>query len=130
MAIIHYDVTFATSPQLEQIKDKLDSRMGLKTRLTKDALEGGHAWPYIGMVRESGTFECAECDDSDMEMTVGTEGVRVSCVPSSTHPYFRESALAARIDLGGSFDAKLDAFVAKKWNELSQAEKHSLWRSR
>jgi hypothetical protein len=129
VAIIHYDVTFGNAPRLEQIKDKLDSRMGLKTHLTKDSIDGGHEWPHIGMVRESGTFECDECEDSDLEMTVGSQGVRVSCVPSSTHPYFRESALAALIDLGGAFDAKLHPFVTKKWNELSPAERQVGWRN-
>jgi hypothetical protein len=79
-------------------------------------------------VRESGTFECDECEDSDLEMTVGSSGVRISCVPGSTHPYFRESALAALIDLGGSFEAKLHPFIAKKWGELSPAEKQVAWR--
>jgi hypothetical protein len=130
MAIIHYDVAFTSAPKLEQIKDKLDARMGLKTRMTVESIEVGHAWPYLGMVRESGTIECDECDDSDLEVTVGSTGVRVSCVPSSTHPYFRESAIAALIDLGGTFDARLDAFVSKKWNELSPTEKQSTWRAR
>jgi hypothetical protein len=130
VAIIHYDVTFGNaSPRLEQIKDKLDSRMGLKTHLTKDSIDVVHEWPHIGIVRESGTFECDECEDSDLEMTVGSQGVRVSCVPSSTHPYFRESALAALIDLGGEFDAKLHPFVTKKWNELSPAERQVGWRN-
>ena len=130
MAIIHYDVTFGSAPRLEQIKDKLDTRMGIKTRMTKESIEVGHAWPYLGMVRESGTIECDECDESDLEVTVGSTGVRISCVPSSTHPYFRESAIAALIDLGGTFDARLDGFVAKKWNELSADEKKTTWRAR
>jgi hypothetical protein len=130
MAIIHYDVTFSAAPTLEQIKDTLDGRMGIKTRMTKDNIDAAHAWPYIGMVRESGTFECDECDDSDVEITVGSSGVRISCVPSSTHPYFRESAIASLIDLGGSFDAKLDSFVSKKWSDLSADEKKITWRSR
>lgn len=50
-------------------------------------------WPHIGQVLESGTVD--ECDDSGLEVTVGSSGVRISCVPSSTHPCFRESALAA-----------------------------------
>jgi hypothetical protein len=130
MAIIHYDVLFEKgSPNLQQIKEKLDQRMGLKTRLQKDAVEPGHAWPHIGMVRESGTLECDACEDSDMEVTVGSAGVRVSCVPSSTHPYFRESALAALIDLGGSFEAKLHPFIGKKWSELSPADRQVSWRS-
>src|SRR2546428_605069 len=60
MAIIHYDVTFVKCPSLNQIKDKLDSRMGLRTHLVKDSIEGCHAWPHIGQVRESGTFESGE----------------------------------------------------------------------
>ncbi|HEY4882216.1 MAG TPA: hypothetical protein VII08_01145 [Myxococcales bacterium] len=130
MAIIHYDVTFdSESPSLNQIKDKLDTRMGLRTHLVKDSIEPGHLWPHIGQVRESGTFECDECDDSDLEVTVGSSGVRISCVPSSTHPYFRESALAALIDLGGTFDAKLHAYIAKRWTELSPSEKQVGWRT-
>ncbi len=130
MAIIHYDVTFEKgSPNLLAIKEKLDQRMGLRTHLIKDSIEGGHRWPHIGEVRESGTFECDDCEDSDMEMTVGSTGVRISCVPSSTHPYFRESALAALIDLGGDFDAKLHPIIGKKWSELSPAERQVGWRS-
>ena len=64
-----------------------------------------------------------------MEVTVGSAGVRISCVPSSTHPYFRESALAALIDLGGSFEAKLHPFIGKKWSELSPADRQVSWRS-
>jgi hypothetical protein len=129
MAIIHYDIVFEKgSPTLQQIKDKLDQRMGLKTRLQKDSVESGHEWRHIGMIRESGTFECDECEDSDMEMTVGSTGVRISCVPSSTHPYFRESALAALIDLGGTFDAHLHPFIGKKWAELSPADRQVGWR--
>ena len=129
MAIIHYDVVFETpTPSLQQIKEKLDSRMGLRTHLSIDSVEPGHEWPHIGQVRQSGTFECDECEDSDMEMTVGSTGVRISCVPSSTHPYFRESALAALIDLGGNFDAHLHPFITKKWAELSPADRQVAWR--
>ena len=129
MAIIHYDVVFEKStPSLQQIKEKLDQRMGLRTHLSIDAVEAGHEWPHIGMVKQSGTFECDECEDSDMEMTVGSTGVRISCVPSSTHPYFRESALAALIDLGGNFDAHLHPFITKKWAELSPADRQVQWR--
>jgi hypothetical protein len=131
MAIIHYDVVFEKgSPGLLAIKEKLDQRMGLRTHLVKDSIERVHRWPHIGEVRESGTFECDECEDSDLEITVGSDGVRISCVPSSTHPYFRESALAALIDLGGSFEANLHPFIQKKWNELSPAEKQVDWRGR
>ena len=54
MAIIHYDVIFKKhgAPTLEQFKNKIDQRMGLVTRLMKDAVEVAHAWPYLGMVRE------------------------------------------------------------------------------
>jgi hypothetical protein len=129
MAIIHYDIVFPKQPPtLEQIKSRLDERMGLRTHLVKDSIEPGHHWPHIGSVRESGTFECDECQDSDLEVTVGTEGVRITCVPSSTHPYFRESALATLIDLGGKFDANLHSYVAKKWNELSHSEKELSFR--
>src|SRR5207249_9238714 len=99
------------------------------TTLFRSSIEPGHLWPHIGQVRESGTFECDECDDSDLEVTVGSSGVRISCVPSSTHPYFRESALAALIDLGGTFDAKLHAYIAKRWTELSPSEKQVGWRT-
>lgn len=131
MAIIHYDVVFPKgSPSLQQFKEKLDARMGLRTHLQKDAVEPGHAWPHIGMVRESGTLECAEIEDSDMEVTVGSGGVRITCVPQSTHPYFRESALAALIDLGGDFDAKLQhPYVGRKWSELSLADRQVGWRT-
>ena len=130
MAIIHYDVVFPKgSPTLAQIKDKLDQRMGLRTHLVKDSIDVVHEWPHIGKVRESGTFECDECEDSDLEITVGSSGVRISCVPSSTHPYFRESALASLIDLGGAFEATLHAYVAKKWTELSPSEKQVAWRA-
>jgi len=51
-------------------------------------------------------------------------------VPSSTHPYFRESALAALIDLSGNFVAKLHPFIgSKRWSELSPAEKQVGWRT-
>jgi hypothetical protein len=103
--------------------------MGLRTHLVKDSIEVPHHWPHIGQVRESGTFECDECDDSDLEVTVGSSGVRISCVPSSTHPYFRESALAALIDLGGNFDAKLHPIIGRRWSELSPAEKQLGWRT-
>ena len=53
----------------------------------------------------------------------------MTCVPSSTHPYFREIALAALVDLGGSFDAKLHPYVSRKWTELSPAEKQVGWRT-
>ena len=130
MAIIHYDVLFEKgSPTLQQIKEKLDQRMGIKTRLSMDAVEPGHEWPHIGAIRQSGTFECDECEDSDLEMTVGSTGVRITCVPSTTHPYFRESALAALIDLGGAFDAKLHPFVGRKWSELSPADRQVGWRT-
>ena len=129
MAIIHYDVVFEKgSPTLPVIKERLDERMRLRTHLVKDSIEKGHRWPHIGDVKESGTFECDECEDSDLEMTVGSDGVRISCVPNSTHPYFRESALAALIDLGGTFDAKLHPFVSRKWSELSPADKQVAWR--
>ena len=62
------------------------------------------------------------------EQAVRSVGDRVSCVPNSTHPYFRESALAALIDLGGSFDAKLHPFIQRKWSELSPADKQVAWR--
>ena len=52
----------------------------------------------------------------------------VTCVPSSTHPYFRESTLAALVDLGGSFEAKLHPFIGKKWSELSPADRQVGWR--
>jgi hypothetical protein len=47
----------------------------------------------------------------------------------STHPYFRESALAALIDLGGNFEAKLHPYIAKRWSDLSPAEKQVGWRT-
>ena len=124
MAIIHYDILFKKhAPTLEQLKEKLDARMGLNTHLAKDALEGGHAWPHLGMVKESGTLECEECDDSDMEVTVGSHGVRLTCVPDSLHPYFLQCAIAALVDLGGAWGAKLPSMVSFKWSDLSAAQK-------
>ncbi len=128
MAIVHYDVVFDEKmriPTIEQIKARLEERIGLKTVVAKDRLDKdvSHSWPHIGKVRESGTLECDECDDSDLEMTVGTTGVRISFVATSINPYFRDSTLAALIDLGGKWDAKLPPMVGKKWGELSRAER-------
>ena len=128
MAIVHYDVVFDEkrgTPNLDKIKARLEERIGLRTQLSIDQLDKdvNHAWPHIGKVRQSGTIECDECDDSDLEMTVGSKGVRISCVATSINPYFRDSALAALVDLGGKWDAALPPMVGKKWGELSRAEK-------
>ena len=49
MAIIHYDVTYEKgSPNLQQIKEKLDQRMGLRTHLVKDSIEAGGRGVSIG----------------------------------------------------------------------------------
>ena len=125
MAIIHYDVVFKGGvPALEKIKQGLEQRTGLKTMLAVDKLDEVHRWPHIGAVRESGTLECDEADDSDLELTVGSEGVRLSCVPGSIHPYFRDSVIATLVALGGKWDSKLSPLVAKKWAELSAADRH------
>ncbi len=126
MAIVHYDIVFKDrTPSVEKIKARLEERMGIKTQFGKDQLDKdlSHTWPHIGKVHESGTLECDECGDSDLEMTVGSTGVRISFVASSVNPYFRDSTLAALIDLGGHWDARLPPMVGKKWGELSRAEK-------
>ena len=126
MAIVHYDVVFKDrTPNVEKIKLRLEERMGIKTHFSKDQLDKdlSHSWPHIGKVAESGTLECNEADDSDLELTVGSTGVRISFVGDSVNPYFRDSTLAALIDLGGKWDARLPPVVGKKWGELSRAEK-------
>jgi hypothetical protein len=126
MAIVHYDVVFKDrAPNVEKIKERLEERTGLKTQFAMDALDKdlSHSWPHIGKVKESGTLECDEADDSDLELTVGSTGVRISFVATSINPYFRDSTLAALIDLGGKWDARLPPMVGKKWSELSRAEK-------
>lgn len=124
MAIVHYDVVFPNeTPNLEKVKQRLDQRTGLKTLLSVDRLEEVHSWPHIGEVRQSGTFECDEAADSDLEMTIGTKGVRISCVPDSIHPWFRDSAIATLVDLGGKWEARLSPLIAKKWSELSAGDR-------
>lgn len=128
MAIVHYDVVFKDrTPSIEKIKARLEQRIGIKTQVSKDLLDKdmNHSWPHIGKVRESGTLECDECDESDLELTVGSTGVRISFVGSSINPYFRDSTLAALIDLGGKWDSRLPPVVGKKWGELSRAEKQT-----
>ena len=44
-------------------------------------------------------------------------------------PAVHGGILAALIDLGGNFDAKLHPFIAKRWSELSPAEKQVGWRT-
>ena len=128
MAIIHYDIVFDPKqriPNIEQIKARLEERTGLRTQFALDQLDKDvkHSWPHIGTVRQSGTLECDEADDSDLEMTVGSSGVRISFVGTSINPYFRDSTLAALVDLGGKWGAKLPGMVGKKWAELSRSEK-------
>ena len=105
MAIIHYDVTFEKDPpNLEIIKKRIEERTGLRVDLSRDSIEVRHDWPHIGAVRASGTLECDEVDGADLEVTVGSQGVRVTWVAPSTHPYFRDSAIGALVaTIGGCF---------------------------
>jgi len=126
VAIIHYDVTFSgRTPALIDLKHQVERRTGLEVHLWKDALDkdSPHEWPHIGQVRESGTLECDECDGVDLEITVGTSGVRVTFVDPSVQTYFRDSVVASLIDLGGEWKARLSPLVQKKWGELSGDER-------
>ena len=124
MAIIHYDVTFEKDPpNLEIIKKRIEERTGLRVGLTRDSLEVRHDWPHIGTVRASGTLECDEVDGADLEMTVGSTGVRITWVAPGAHPYFRDSALGALVDLGGNWQAPLPPMAQHKWKDLTEAER-------
>ena len=129
MAIIHYDVTFAQGvPALVDLKRQLEKRTGLEVHLWKDALDKDldHEWPHIGQIRESGSVECSECDDCDLEITVGTSGVRVTFVDPSVQTYFRDSVVASLIDLGGEWKARLSPLVTRKWGDLSPQERQAV----
>ncbi len=126
MAIIHWDVTFAKQPpSLLDIKHQLERRTGLEVHLWKDSLDKDldHEWPHIGHIRESGSIECDEADGADLEITVGTSGVRVTFVDPSVQPYFRDSIVASLVDLGGEWKAKLTPLVSKRWEELSPQDR-------
>jgi hypothetical protein len=121
VAIIHYDVTFQQFvPTLLDLKRQVEQRTGLSVHLWKDSLDKDldHEWPHIGHVRESGTLECDECDEADLEVTVGTQGVRITFVDPSVQLYFRDQVVQSLVDLGGEWKAQLSPLVTKKWNEL------------
>lgn len=129
MAIIHYDVTFpGNTPTLIDLKHQIEKRTGLEVHLWKDALDKDldHEWPHIGHVRESGTLECDECDSCDLEITIGTTGVRMTFVDPSVQTYFRDSIVASLVDLGGEWKAQLSPLVCKKWTELSAQDRQAL----
>jgi hypothetical protein len=126
VAIIHYDVTFAQGvPTLVDVKHQLEKRTGLEVHFWKDALDKDldHEWPHIGHVKESGTIECDEADGADLAITAGTKGVRLTFVDPSVQPYFRDQVVAALVDLGGEWKAKLSPLVTKKWSDLSSNER-------
>jgi hypothetical protein len=129
VAIIHYDVTFSrNTPSLIDLKHQIEKRTGLDVHLWKDSLDKDldHEWPQIGHVRESGSVECSECDDCDLEITVGTTGVRVTFVDPSVQTYFRDAVVASLIDLGGEWKARLSPLVAKRWQDLSPQERRTV----
>jgi hypothetical protein len=126
VAIIHWDVTFSKQPPaLLDIKHQLERRTGLEVHLWKDSLDKDldHEWPNIGHIRESGSIECDEADGADLEITVGTMGVRVTFVDPSVQTYFRDSIVASLIDLGGEWKAKLTPLISKRWEELSPQDR-------
>jgi hypothetical protein len=128
MAIIHCDVVFKQHPPtLVKFKERLEARMGLQTHLLIDPLDSktDHDWPHIGHVRETGTLECDEAEDSDMEVTVGSGGVRLTFMAETINEYFRDSSIAALVDLGGTWGARLSVLVMRKWAALSLTEKKS-----
>jgi hypothetical protein len=129
VAIIHYDVTFSgNTPSLIDLKHQIEKRTGLDVHLWKDSLDKDldHEWPQIGHVRESGSVECSECDDCDLEITVGATGVRVTFVDPSVQTYFRDAVVASLIDLGGEWKARLSPLVAKRWQDLSPQERRTV----
>jgi hypothetical protein len=129
VAIIHYDVTFQdTVPTLLDLKHQIERRTGLTVHLWKDSLDKDldHEWPHIGHIRESGTLECDECDEADLEVTVGTHGVRITFVDPSVQLYFRDQVVQSLVDLGGEWKAKLSPLVTKKWNELQAADRSAI----
>jgi hypothetical protein len=97
VAIIHYDVTFSQGvPTLVDLKHQVEKRTGLEVHMWKDALDKDldHEWPHIGHVKESGSIECDEADGADLEITLGTKGVRLTFVDPSVQPYFRDQVVA------------------------------------
>jgi len=129
VAIIHYDVSFPSDevPTLLDLKHQIEKRTGLTVHLWKDSLDKDleHAWPDIGHIKESGTLECDECDSADLEVTVGTSGVRITFVDPSVQLYFRDQVVQSLIDLGGEWKAKLSPLVTKKWTELQAHERQA-----
>lgn len=128
MAIIHHDVLFPKrKPTLEDIKTKLEARTGLSMHCTREALdkETAHVWPHIGKVKESAAFECEEADDADFELTIGSDGVRVTWAAPGINHYLSAQVLASLKDLGGKWESPIDPIAHKKWSDLSRAEKHA-----
>jgi hypothetical protein len=125
MAILHYKVRFEVPPSLESVRKKVHERTGLRVDLGIDSIEPGHEWPDLGTIREAGSLECDEAGDSDIDVTVGTRGVRVDVVPG-TNRYFRDAVLAALQDLGGHPEHKPGALASKKWNQLGETERIEL----
>jgi hypothetical protein len=60
-----------------------------------------------------------------MEVTVGSGGVRLTFMAETINEYFRDSSIAALVDLGGTWGARLSVLVMRKWAALSLTEKKS-----
>lgn len=122
MATIHHRVRFEVPPTLENIMKKVRERTGLRVALGKDSIDPGHEWPDLGTIREAGSIECDDAGDSDLDVTIGTRGVRVDVVPG-TNLYFREVVLAALQDLGGKPEHKPGPIAEKKWSQLGEQDR-------
>src|SRR5258708_2756119 len=78
MATVHYRARFDSRlPNLEELKARIQERTGLAVALGKDSIDVSHEFPDIGRVREAGSLECDEAGDSDLDIMVGSLGVRV-----------------------------------------------------
>ena len=124
MATLHLKVRFEVPPKLEEVRRKVHQRTGLPVMLGRDSIDPGHQWPELGTIREAGSLECDEAGDSDLDLTIGTLGVRVDVVPG-TNLYFRDVVLAALQDLGGKVEHAPGPSAAKKWAQLSEDEKNA-----
>jgi hypothetical protein len=122
MATIHCKVRFEVPPTLESVRKKVHERTGLPVMLGRDAIDPGHEWPDLGLIKEAGSLECDDAGDSDLDITVGARGVRVDVVPG-TNLYFRDVVLAALQDLGGHSEHKPSALADRKWAQLQEAER-------
>ena len=122
MATLHLKVRFEVPPKLEEVRRKVHQRTGLPVMLGRDSIDPGHQWPELGTIREAGSLECDEAGDSDLDLTIGTLGVRVDVVPG-TNLYFRDVVLAALQDLGGKSEHKPSAIADRKWSQLKEAER-------